>query len=50
MYNIVGNWELILKFKKEVEAGDINLEIANIEMMFKAWSFNYLEWVEVDGI
>lgn len=50
MYNIVGNWEFILKFKKEVEAGDINLEIASIEMMFKSWSFNYLEWVEVDGI
>lgn len=43
MYNIVGNWELILKFEEEVEAGDINLETANTEMMCKAWSFNSLE-------
>lgn len=43
MYNIVGNWELILKFEEEVEAGDINLETANTEMMFKAWSFNSLK-------
>lgn len=36
MYNIVGNWEMILKFKKEVEARNINLESVNIEIVFKA--------------
>lgn len=29
MYNIVRNWKLILKFKKEIEARDINLEIVS---------------------